>query len=98
MNLERIFHEWEANRRTNPAQAHSVIVETARDIVSADAETIKWMAVNLSDEARKAFVAALQVEASAMPEDLYEPMMRAAVYEINPMAVQAFVEPCVKAF
>jgi hypothetical protein len=98
MNLERIFHEWEANRRTNPAQAHSVIVETARGIVGADAETIKWMATNLTDEVRKLFIAALQVEATAMPEELYEPMMRAAVYEPNPMAVQAFVEPCVKAF
>lgn len=98
MNLERIFTEWGANRRTNPVQAHALIVETARDIVSVNAETLKWMAANLADEERKLFIAALHVEANAMPEELYEPMMRAAVYEPNPMAVQAFVEPCVKAF
>ena len=98
MNLERSFQDWQSYRNANPVQAHAVIVESAKGIHSVDAEALKWMAAALTDDERKFFVAALYIEANAMPEELYEPMLRAAIYELNPLQVQTFVEPCVKAF
>jgi hypothetical protein len=59
---------------------------------------MRWLAASLNDEQRKLFTAALFVEAQAMPDALYDPMIRAAVYETSPLRAQAFVEPCVKAF
>ena len=98
MNLERIFAEWQATRTSNPAQAHAVVVEAATTILSIDDGNMRWLAASLTDELRKLFTAALFVEAQAMPEALYEPMVRAAVYETSPLLTQSFVEPCVKAF
>ncbi len=98
MNIERHFVDWQATRVNNPAQAHARIVEVAKTLLTCDAETTQWLAASLSDDNRKFFTAALYVESQAMPDSLYEPMLRAAVYETSPLKAQAFVEPCVKAF
>lgn len=57
-----------------------------------------WLAEALTDEERKWFVVfVLQVHGS-VPNVLYRPMIRAAVYEINPSINRSFVEPCVRTF
>ncbi len=58
---------------------------------------IHWFAEALADEQRKWFAASVVVLATAvsdrpLPEVLFAPMMRAAVYEIDPSLNRYFVE------
>lgn len=46
----------------------------------------------------KAFVAALLAGAQFLPQSLFEPLIRAAIYDINPSTNRWFVEPAVREF
>ena len=98
MSLERIYVEWQALRGSNPGKAHALLFDSASRMLNLDADDMRWLMVSLSDEKRKIFTAAALVASPAIPEQLYQPLIRAAVYENSPLRAQAFVEPCVKAF
>ncbi len=61
-------------------------------------DDITWFKNALEQEERKFFVAFVLKEPRTVPEILYEPMMRAAVYERDPSKNRAFVQPCVATF
>lgn len=77
--------------------------ETGQRFLSASEEDINWFIQALRDEQRKLFVVFMvnKVTKSApkrLKEGLFSPLIRAAVYEINPSFNRSFVEPCVIAF
>lgn len=99
MILERIFQEWLSRRANSTAEAHNLVVEVAhKDLDALETDDKVWLSESLNDEMRKFFTAAIFGESGKLPEELYEPMLRAAVYEPSPLKAQAFVEPCVKSF
>jgi hypothetical protein len=61
-------------------------------------DDITWFKNALEHEERKFFVAFVLKEPRTVPEILYEPMIRAAVYERDPSKNRAFVQPCVATF
>jgi hypothetical protein len=61
-------------------------------------DDITWFKNALEHQERKFFVAFVVKEPRTVPEILYEPMMRAAVYKRDPSKNRAFVQPCVAAF
>jgi hypothetical protein len=61
-------------------------------------DDITWFKNALEHEERKFFVAFVLKEPRTVPEILYEPMMRAAVYERDTSKNRAFVQPCVATF
>ncbi len=97
MNLEHLYIQWTASLGS-PAQAHRLVADAGTQFLELKDNDIQWLQVALSDQKRKLFAAALLVNAPAVPEQLYEPMLKAAVYELSPARVQAFMEPIVKAF
>ncbi|MEI6235672.1 MAG: hypothetical protein WCT04_21665 [Planctomycetota bacterium] len=97
MNLERMYGEWAA-LRGSPVQAHAIIADAATQVMSVSDDQMRWLMVSLSDDKRKFFTAAILTAAAAVPEKLYQPMLRAAIYETSPLRAQAFVEPLTKAF
>lgn len=97
MNLERTFAEWSA-LRGSPVEAQKVVADASSHFVELDDNGMRWLQVSLTDEKRKFFAAALLVGAPAISENLYQPLLHAAVYETSPLRVQAFMEPLVKAF
>jgi hypothetical protein len=61
-------------------------------------EDIDWFKTALAHEQSKFFCAFVLHPPREVPEALYEPMLRAAVYERNPSANKAFVIPCTETF
>jgi hypothetical protein len=98
MKIEHVDLEWTAKRRNN-AEAMSVVRAAAPKVLSSAGKAdVAWLTNALNDDNHKLFVAALCMEASALPEELFTPLIRAAVNEPSPLQVQAFVEPCIRAF
>ncbi|MCZ6816519.1 MAG: hypothetical protein O7F76_07430 [Planctomycetota bacterium] len=61
-------------------------------------DDIAWLARALSDDDRKWMVARACKRGKNVPKRLFEPMLRAAVYERNPSRNRAFVDLGLKAF
>jgi hypothetical protein len=61
-------------------------------------EDVSWLVGALGRPRHKWLVAAVMRDARSLPEVLFAPLLRAAIYETNPSANRAFVEPCVAAF
>lgn len=59
---------------------------------------IAWFEQALEDTRRKWFVAYLFRFIVPVPEPFFAPLIRAAVYEVNPSFNRNFVEPCIRAF
>src|SRR4051812_32721692 len=51
---------------------------------AASEPDVRWLAAALRDEPRKWFVADVAGRAKSLPDALFEPMLRAAVEEVNP--------------
>jgi len=88
----------EASRKRFQEMAERImpaILERKNSISQLDAE---WFTQALEDEQRKWFVAFAFGRMEYVPENLFEPMIRAAVYERNPSANRRFIDPCLSAF
>lgn len=59
---------------------------------------LEWLITALTDSERKWFVARALARGTQMPQGLFAPMIRAAVYEGNPSLNRQFIEPCIWAF
>jgi hypothetical protein len=59
---------------------------------------VEWLVETLGDERRKWFVADLAARTQLMPNDLFEPMLRASVEEVDPSFNRRFVDPCMRVF
>jgi hypothetical protein len=80
------------------AMEESLIADFSRHCPPSSPEDVSWFRNALGDEQRKFFAAFVLQEPREVPEALYEPMIRASVYERNPSKNKAFVEPCVATF
>jgi hypothetical protein len=97
MNLENCYVQWNAQRhQAVPSRAR--LEEAAKQLEEDWAHCMNWLDVALRDEQRKYFVAALYNEVLLLPEALYQSMIRAAVYELNPLLPTTFVKAAVNAF
>lgn len=61
-------------------------------------EDCRWLNEALLHDQKKWFVAFALQTMKSVPEVLYDPMIRAAVYEIDPSLNRSFVSPCLEAF
>jgi hypothetical protein len=80
------------------AMEASLVADFSPHCPPSSPEDVGWFRDALADEQRKFFAAFVLQEPREVPEALYEPMIRASVYERNPSRNKAFVEPCVAAF
>ena len=98
MNWDSHYTEWQAARAgRHNAQAHR-IVEAARKQISEDrVHGWTWCREGLKDRQRKWFVAAL-FEYQPVPRRLFQPMLDAAVVDVDASSNRLFIEPCVETF
>ena len=61
-------------------------------------EDIRWLTDALGHEERKWLVATLAGRSKLLAEELFAPMLEAAIDEVNPSFNRSFVEPCTRAF
>lgn len=99
MELESICNGYLAARMSREFR------EVAEDLTQriwlglpATQEDWTWLASALRHDQRKWFVVLFLDVVGPVPEILYEPMIRAAVYETNPSLNRPFVEPCSESF
>jgi hypothetical protein len=80
------------------AMEESLVADFSAHYPPSSQEDVTWFRNALEDEQRKFFVAFVLEEPRKVLETLYEPMMRAAIYERDPSKNRAFVLPCVATF
>jgi hypothetical protein len=72
------------------------LIERLSDMHSED---VRWIRDALEDQTRKWFVASVFTYLPLLVhEDLFLPMIRAAIYEIDPSFNQYFVKPCIRTY
>ena len=77
----------------------SYVPELSQRFTVVNADDVEWFKQALEHDAKKRFVAFVFSRMKIpLPEELYEFMLRAAIYEINPSYNRWFVEPCIEAF
>jgi hypothetical protein len=91
------------NNRASRGKFNEVVTQLKRVIKKKLAsrilrEDIEWLIQALNDERRKWFVVFVLNTAGNTPKSLFAPMIRAAIYELNPSANRAFIEPCLHTF
>jgi hypothetical protein len=80
------------------AMKESLTADFSAHCPPSSEEDINWFKTALAHEQSKFFCAFVLHPPREVPEDLYESMLRAAVYERDPSANQAFVIPCCETF
>jgi hypothetical protein len=91
--------DFEESRRMFEKFKEKFEAELTQRFTPLQTADIQWCKRALEDDIKNKFVAHVFFHSDiALPEELYEPMLRAAVYEINPSYNQYFVEPCLEAF
>jgi hypothetical protein len=75
-----------------------LIISLAPHTAHCTTQDIAWLTTALEDNQRKWFVAFVCEFTPTLPEALFAPLLRAAVYERNPSFNRRFVEPCTAAF
>lgn len=80
------------------AMEESLVADFTAHYPPSSLEDVAWFRNALEHEQRKFFAAFVVQEPRKVPEVLYEPMVRAAVYERDPSKNRAFVVPCVASF
>ena len=98
MNWDSHYTEWQAARAgRHNAEAHRII-EAARKRISEDrVHGWTWCREALRDRERKWFVAAL-FKYQPVPRRLFQPMLDAAVVDVDASSNRLFIEPCVETF
>jgi pimeloyl-ACP methyl ester carboxylesterase len=108
LDWERLYGEWRGHwaailagrERTTAFHMPAVVVGRVTHPADADA---RWLIDALRDDgeyaqSRKWFVAALAEGVTAMAEVLFQPMLDAAIDEVDPSFNRYFVEPCMESF
>ena len=96
--LDQFYQMWAASRGRPDANTTNQLKEAVQFARNPQPEDVAWLLRTLLDDQRKLFVAYLLRLAESFPEPLFEGMMHAAVYELNPSVSRSFVEPCIKAY
>lgn len=98
--------DWEelANRENNARkkedhQELSKIAEIIQlHLMDPSLEDQKWLNNGLETPDRKLYIAIMMNKVSNLSEKFFDPLMRAAIYEVNPSTNKLFVLPCIKNF
>ncbi len=91
--------DFEESRRRFEEFKKNFEAELSQRFTPLQTEDIEWFNHALEDDLKNKFVAHVFFRSNiVLPEELYEPMLRAAVYEIDPSYNRYFVEPCIEAF
>ncbi len=94
MIWEELFDAYASARRGDKHASPEEVVQQARRLLSSAApDDWETLGQALRDGERKWLVAAV-FSRSPVPKRLLAPMIRAAVYEVNPSLNRYFVEPC----
>jgi hypothetical protein len=75
-----------------------VIEDLSAELRVESAQDIDWIQSALEDEEKKWFVASVFRRATNIPEPLFAPLLRAAVYERDASFNRFFVDPCIDHF
>ena len=75
---------------------HRLRGDAARLFRTATPAEREWLAPALEDERRKWFAAFVLDCAGTLPRRFFEPVLRAAVYEVNPSNNRVFVDLCLR--
>ena len=67
-------------------------------LIDPSLEDQKWFNNGLETPNRKLYIANMMYKVSNLSEKFFDPLMRAAIYEVNPSTNKLFVLPCVKNF
>jgi len=91
-----------------PAQVHLMLTSfkpsfeptpaAVERLQQASRNDLEWLLRALPDEQRKWFVADVARRAEFLPNEICEPMLDAAIDELDPSLNRRFVEPCTRAF
>ncbi|HEX5244729.1 MAG TPA: hypothetical protein VFW23_15805 [Tepidisphaeraceae bacterium] len=98
MDLESLCQMYLQVRRTaawKTAEARLIEQSARAPLTSQDC---RWLNEALLHDQKKWFVAFTLQTTKSVPEVLYGPMIRAAVYEIDPSLNRSFISPCIEAF
>ncbi len=87
-----------ASKEQNKEEMSKIQEEVQEFFLNPSQEDVEWIKSYLSDDNRKWFVGTNIRGLSAFSEELFIPLMSAAIEEINPDFNRTFVEPCMKAF
>jgi hypothetical protein len=99
MRFDRYYQVWrDARGRHDLAHVREPLQEAIKAVASLTTEEIAWLVQALRDNNRKLFVAYILRQAAVFPQELFEPMLQAAIDELNPSVCRTFVEPCISAF
>lgn len=61
-------------------------------------EDLKWIKEGLQDSKVKSFISSITAKTPALSDELFYPLMRAAIEEVDPSNNRWFVEPCMMNF
>jgi len=97
MTLGDLCRNFVASKHDDRAGKERIINEARRLLPSATPDDWNLLADDLENDERKWFVAAI-FSRSPVPKRLLKPMIRAAVYEVNPSLNREFVSPCIASY
>jgi hypothetical protein len=99
MNWEATYQEFMAAELCKDYDLQERLIRQARTALqNRRLNDLEWLIAALTDAERKWFVARALARGRQMPRGLFAPMIRAAVYEVNPSFNRQFIEPCIWAF
>ncbi len=100
MNWPDLVEQYQALRRpcSNDEDVRALKKLVQAKFRQSHDEERGWLVEALSSEERKWFAAFVVKSVGGPPNELFSAMLRAAVYEPNPSANRAFIEPCVRHF
>jgi len=89
---------WDAcNHRFMSGHDREAVAEARKAFQTSEEADWRWLAEALEDDDKKWFVSEVFRECP-VPKPLFEPFIRAAIYETNPSLNRQFMEPCVDSF
>jgi hypothetical protein len=96
---EQYYKQWAHYSQTDLTGRKELVTEMSQALSNASPDELQWLIAALKLPGKKMFVASLLGGHTEppMPLQLVEPMLCAAVYEINPSSNRLFIEPCVRA-
>jgi len=99
MDWEATYQEFAAAGLSKDYERQELLTRRARTALqNRRLKDLEWLVAALSNAERKWFVARALARGRQMPRGLFAPMIRAAVYEVNPSLNRQFIEPCIWAF
>ena len=81
-----------------PEKGSGLTPDVLNRITSPTPVDVRWLKEALGDEEKKWFVEQLASRKQPLSDAFFEPMLDAAIAEVNPSLNRGFLDPCVKTF